>query len=233
MSGNMMGRGAPRGPMPNFPGRGGYPMQQYAMNQGGMQGFKGRPSFPQGGMQGGMQVGAMSGMQQQQGQMGQRRAGPGNMTGRGPQGMQQIPQGGMQMQGGRGMQMMPQQQNARMMNNQQNIKYTNQARNQPMPGMSMMGGQNVGAIQGGQPMVAGDTLDHMVLAQADANAQKNMLGEQLYPLIQQHQPELAGKITGMLLEMDNAELIHLLDTPEALASKIEEALAVLRAHAQG
>jgi len=72
----------------------------------------------------------------------------------------------------------------------------------------------------------------MALAQADASSQKNMIGEQLYPLIQQHQPELAGKITGMLLEMDNAELIHLLDTPDALMSKIEEALAVLRAHSQ-
>lgn len=39
--------------------------------------------------------------------------------------------------------------------------------------------------------------------------QKQMLGEALYPKIQAQQPELAGKITGMLLEMDTTELVSL------------------------
>jgi len=39
---------------------------------------------------------------------------------------------------------------------------------------------------------------------------------------------LAGKITGMLLEMDNAEVLHLLDTPDALQDKINEAITVLQ-----
>jgi len=39
--------------------------------------------------------------------------------------------------------------------------------------------------------------------------QKQMLGEAIYPKIQQLQPDLAGKITGMLLEMDNSELLSL------------------------
>ena len=44
------------------------------------------------------------------------------------------------------------------------------------------------------------------------------------------QPELAGKITGMLLEMDNSELLLLLESPEALEGKVDEAIQVLKQH---
>ncbi len=69
-----------------------------------------------------------------------------------------------------------------------------------------------------------------VLAQASAADQKQMLGERLFPLIQQTHPDLAGKITGMMLEMDNAQIIHLLEFREALAAKVDEAVSVLYAH---
>jgi len=42
----------------------------------------------------------------------------------------------------------------------------------------------------------------------------------LYPLIQALHPALAGKITGMLLEIDNSELLHMLESPESLDSKV-------------
>uniref|UniRef100_A0A8C1DN52 Polyadenylate-binding protein n=2 Tax=cellular organisms TaxID=131567 RepID=A0A8C1DN52_CYPCA len=60
--------------------------------------------------------------------------------------------------------------------------------------------------------------------------QKQMLGERLFPLIQNMHPSLAGKITGMLLEIDNSELLHMLESPESLRSKVDEAVAVLQAH---
>jgi len=57
--------------------------------------------------------------------------------------------------------------------------------------------------------------------------QKSALGEALYPYIQAQYPEYAGKITGMLLEMDKIELLNMLDNPEALDIKIKEAITVL------
>ncbi len=34
------------------------------------------------------------------------------------------------------------------------------------------------------------------------------------------QPDLAGKITGMLLEIDNTELLHMLESRESLKAKV-------------
>jgi polyadenylate-binding protein len=69
-----------------------------------------------------------------------------------------------------------------------------------------------------------------MLAQANPSQQKQMIGERIFPKIQHREPKLAGKITGMLLEMDNMELLHLLENEEALMLKINEALAVLNSH---
>ncbi|XP_031104127.1 polyadenylate-binding protein 7 isoform X2 [Ipomoea triloba] len=66
-----------------------------------------------------------------------------------------------------------------------------------------------------------------LLAAASPEQQKQILGERLYPLVSERKPDLAAKITGMLLEMDNSELLLLLESPESLAAKVEEALQVL------
>ncbi|CAN1307461.1 Polyadenylate-binding protein 8 [Linum perenne] len=67
------------------------------------------------------------------------------------------------------------------------------------------------------------------LANATPEEQRTMLGENLYPLVDQLEPELAAKVTGMLLEMDQTEVLHLLESPEALKAKVAEAMDVLRA----
>lgn len=69
-----------------------------------------------------------------------------------------------------------------------------------------------------------------MLAEAPPQEQKQMLGERLFPLIHSMYPDLAGKITGMLLEIDNSELLHMLESRESLKAKVEEAVAVLQAH---
>merc|ERR1711936_747536 len=68
------------------------------------------------------------------------------------------------------------------------------------------------------PMAAAPT---PVMAQAPPSEQKQMLGERLFPLIQTWHSELAGKITGMLLEIDNSELVHMLEHQESLKAKVE------------
>ena len=69
-----------------------------------------------------------------------------------------------------------------------------------------------------------------MLAAASPQAQKQILGECLFPLIQGMYPELAGKITGMLLEIDNSELVHMLEDGQSLKGKVDEAVALLQAH---
>jgi len=108
------------------------------------------------------------------------------------------------------------------------FKYTQNTRNQYSAQQVMPTGQpeqtNV-PMQGGQ-----ETLTASILATASSSEQKQMIGERLFPLVQEHQPHLAGKITGMLLEIDNSELLHMLESRELLSAKVEEAVQVLQAH---
>jgi polyadenylate-binding protein len=81
-----------------------------------------------------------------------------------------------------------------------------------VPGPSGRGQMGPGVGQPGMPQGRDDAspaVNISNISQLPPNQQKQMLGEAIYPKIQAQQPELAGKITGMLLEMDNAELISL------------------------
>ncbi|XP_010629780.1 polyadenylate-binding protein 1-like isoform X3 [Fukomys damarensis] len=79
-------------------------------------------------------------------------------------------------------------------------------------------------IPGQEPLTAS------MLAAAPLHEQKQMIGERLYRLIPEVYAALAGKITGMLLEIDNSDLLLMLESPESLQAKVEEAVAVLQAH---
>ncbi|KAL5714001.1 poly(A) binding protein Pab2 [Ranunculus cassubicifolius] len=70
------------------------------------------------------------------------------------------------------------------------------------------------------------------LANATPEQQRTMLGESLYPLVDQLEHDMAAKVTGMLLEMDQTEVLHLLESPDALKAKVAEAMEVLRNVAQ-
>ena len=151
-------------------------------------------------------------------------------------------QGGNMMMNGQGQTtgMIPQQQ---MQNGMQQVQLQNG--NRPVPGAVKFNSNVRNLGQGGQMVTQqtsapqqqqtstpgiGEPLDDQALASAPPQQQKNIIGERLYPLIYVHQPVQAGKITGMLLEMDNAELLNLIESPDALAHKIEEALIVLKNH---
>jgi len=233
--GQVMGRGPMGGPMgyPNMPmyrpGPGGsmqpaYPMMPQMMAGPGRGGIPGRGGYPMMGQPGqprGYPGMGYQGMPQQVGRGGGRGMQQGRGRGRG--GMQQgrgSPQNGGRGAGGAG--------------GQPGIKFNQQARNAgatamaPAPMPQQQAPPAAGAAP--QPPTPNEALTAAALASATPEMQKNMIGERLYPLIHMSQPELAGKITGMLLEMDNSELLHLLESPEALGAKISEALQVLEAH---
>jgi polyadenylate-binding protein len=150
-------------------------------------------------------------------------------------------QAGMVHPGMYAMQPRPQQQSGISPQQNRGVAHRNN-RKQPVQGARGGAGSRIGKFAGpaGRPQppmvqpqmmpMQQQPLTIQVLASAPAEQQKQMIGERLFPLIQTEQPQLAGKITGMLLEMDNGELLNLLESHEALLSKIEEAVQVLEAH---
>jgi len=181
-------------------------------------------------------------MQQQAQQGGRGQPAPLRGSGRGNVGNQ----------AGRQPVMKPTGQPGAMPSQQNRIKYENNVRNQsaaaqqqaqqaqPQAAAVHQAGAAVAAnSQATNPPIAAEQqsaggppgpLTSQALARAPTQQQKQMIGERIFPLIEERQPMLAGKITGMLLEMDNTELLHLLENREALNAKIAEAMSVLQAH---
>merc|ERR1719203_1778664 len=92
---------------------------------------------------------------------------------------------------------------------------------------NMQGGMPPQGQQPQQQQPQQQGLTAAALAAAPPNVQKQMIGEKLFPAVSAYQPEFAGKITGMMLEMDNSELLILLESEVQLKSKVDEAVRVL------
>eukprot|EP01098_Paradermamoeba_levis_P007027 TRINITY_DN2923_c0_g2_i1.p1 TRINITY_DN2923_c0_g2~~TRINITY_DN2923_c0_g2_i1.p1 ORF type:complete len:584 (+),score=182.62 TRINITY_DN2923_c0_g2_i1:155-1906(+) len=73
-----------------------------------------------------------------------------------------------------------------------------------------------------------------ILPNYSPEQQLRIVGERLYPLIYKLQPELSGKITGMLLDRYRdegfVELLAVMENPDLLNTKVSEALEVLHNH---
>jgi len=187
----------------------------------GMGGPQGGPQVGMGGPQGG--AGPNQGGMMRMGSMGgPTGVPPGTNMGAGPGGQGKfVPQGRVMggPMGGMPMGMpgaMPPHMNVPHMNMRPNMQMA-----PPQPPTAVAGRSN--------------ELGELTKALADAKPddRKRMLGESLYPKVAQLYPtETAkvGKLTGMLLEMDDSELVHMLEDPELLKERLREAFAVLQSY---
>jgi polyadenylate-binding protein len=133
----------------------------------------------------------------------------------------------------------PAQQYDRQVRYNQNVRNAQMAGQQPMasvvqriPQAPRAPAAVAPAVPQPAPSVAPPTLP-TILAGVPPEKQKTILGEKLFPLISAHRSDLAAKITGMLLEMDNGELLELIESQSALVAKIKEAIEVLNTHEEG
>ncbi|EGV60292.1 Protein phosphatase PP2A regulatory subunit B [Yamadazyma tenuis] len=100
-----------------------------------------------------------------------------------------------------------------------------QPRGAPAPGMYP---------PNGRPTKARDLA--AILSSVPPEQQKRILGEELYPKIvstgRANEPEAAGKITGMMLDLDNQEILSLLEDDELFNNHFEDALTAYEEYKQ-
>ncbi|CAL9753932.1 unnamed protein product [Musa acuminata subsp. burmannicoides] len=164
-----------------------------------------------------------------------------------PQRQGQLGQRTGSRRGGGTPQLMQQQQQIIQQNANQGFRYMQNSRNGVDPMMSPQGlmgsmmpmpldasGIHITSVDAVHPSPIPIMTLASALASESPERQRLMLGEQLYPLVERIEQEQAGKVTGMLLEMDQTEVLHLIESPDALKKKVVEAMEVLRlAHATG
>jgi len=76
-------------------------------------------------------------------------------------------------------------------------------------------------------MSSSDSLELGSGTSSDLTIQRRQLGERLYPKIQNLQPSLASKITGMVLELGPPHLLALLTSEEQLRQRVDEAVDII------
>ncbi|CAJ1976880.1 unnamed protein product [Sphenostylis stenocarpa] len=112
-------------------------------------------------------------------------------------------------------------------NSNQGYRYMSNGRN--IPNMHMhFDGSGIATPNNIQHAGTLSTTLASALASATPENQRMMLGEHLYPLVERLTTnQYTAKVTGMLLEMDQSEVINLIESPEDLKAKVSEAIKVL------
>jgi len=82
---------------------------------------------------------------------------------------------------------------------------------------------------------AATALAASAFAVAPPGVQKEMIGEQIYPFVARHlgcgwSPPLTGKVTGMMLELDNSVLLELIGNEERMKERLDEAYRALQSN---
>ena len=68
------------------------------------------------------------------------------------------------------------------------------------------------------------------LATASPQDQKQLLGERLWPQIKSMNSDLVGKLTGMMLEKPNEQILQMIENPDYLTKEVKAALDLLKSH---
>ncbi|CAF1314950.1 unnamed protein product [Rotaria sp. Silwood1] len=75
-----------------------------------------------------------------------------------------------------------------------------------------------------------EILTPAMLRDVTLTEQKQLLGERLFVLVQQIEPTLAAKITGMFIELDIKYILTLIKSQNILKEKIKEAIDILKTY---